>query len=171
MRTDVSGMPIEWVTYQDAVRLYFNSQIAYTCGSNIMTIHGGINAITNSRSKLEINSIISTYGSNKKHVDQYAPPLNNRTLFNRDDHLCLYCGLKFSSDNLSRDHVTPLFQGGKELATKIMDNMPFKNIGSTLTGLVSGFGGDLTDSMNESFTGGQFKNMLTNVKVPSLLAP
>ena len=45
-----------------------------------------------------------------------------------------------------------------------MDNMPFKNIGSKLTGIVSGFGGNLTDSMNESFTGGQFKNMLTNVQ-------
>ena len=39
-------MPIEWITYQDAVRLYFNNQIAYTCGSNIMTIYGGINAKT-----------------------------------------------------------------------------------------------------------------------------
>ena len=38
LRTDVSGMPLEWLTYQQAVKLYFNSQIAYTCGSNIMTI-------------------------------------------------------------------------------------------------------------------------------------
>ncbi len=120
LRTDVSGMPIEWVTYQDAVRLYFNSQIAYTCGSNIMTIYGGINAKTNNRSTLEINSIISTYGNNKKLVDQYAPPLNNRTLFKRDDHLCLYCGNKFDSKNLSRDHVTPLFQGGKDLWANVV---------------------------------------------------
>ena len=84
LRTDVSGMPLEWVTYQDAVRLYFNSQISYTCGSNIMTIRGGINAITNKRSKVDVNSIIATYGSNKTLIDHYAPPLNNRTLFKRD---------------------------------------------------------------------------------------
>ena len=47
LRTDVSGMPLEWLTYQQAVKLYFNSQIAYTCGSNIMTIRGGINAKSN----------------------------------------------------------------------------------------------------------------------------
>lgn len=120
LRTDVSGMPLEWVAYQDAVRLYFNDQIAYTCGSNIMTIHGGINAITNLRSKVEVNSIIATYGNNKILTDQYAPPLNNTTLFKRDNHLCLYCGNKFRSENLSRDHVTPLFQGGKDIWVNVV---------------------------------------------------
>ena len=95
LRTDVSGMPLEWVTYQHAVRLYFNSQIAYTCGSNIMTIRGGINAKSNKRSTVDVNSIIATYGNNKTLNYKYAPPLNNRTLFKRDDHLCLYCGNKF----------------------------------------------------------------------------
>ncbi len=113
-------MPLEWVAYQDAVRLYFNDQIAYTCGSNIMTIHGGINAITNLRSKVEVNSIIATYGNNKILTDQYAPPLNNTTLFKRDNHLCLYCGNKFRSENLSRDHVTPLFQGGKDIWVNVV---------------------------------------------------
>ena len=120
LRTDVSGMPLEWVTYQDAVRLYFNDQIAYTCGSNIMTIRGGINAITNLRSKVDVNSIIATYGNNKILSEQYAPPLNNTTLFKRDDHLCLYCGNKFKTEDLSRDHVTPLFQGGKDLWVNVV---------------------------------------------------
>ena len=120
LRTDVSGMPLEWVAYQDAVRLYFNDQIAYTCGSNIMTIRGGINAITNLRSKVDVNSIIATYGNNKILSEQYAPPLNNTTLFRRDDHLCLYCGNKFKTEDLSRDHVTPLFQGGRDLWVNVV---------------------------------------------------
>lgn len=120
LRTDVSGMPLDWVTYQDAVRLYFNDQIAYTCGSNIMTIRGGINAITNLRSKVEVNSIIATFGNNKSLSEQYAPPLNNTTLFRRDDHLCLYCGNKFKTEDLSRDHVTPLFQGGRDLWVNVV---------------------------------------------------
>ena len=120
LRTDVSGMPLEWVTYQDAVRLYFNDQIAYTCGNNIMTIRGGINAITNKRSKVDVNSIIATFGNNKTLLEQYAPPLNNTTLFRRDDHLCLYCGNKFKTEDLSRDHVTPLFQGGRDLWVNVV---------------------------------------------------
>ena len=29
LRTDVSGMPLEWIDYRDAVRLHFMGQIAY----------------------------------------------------------------------------------------------------------------------------------------------
>ena len=120
LRTDVSGMPIEWVSFKDAVRFHFNSQIAYTCGADIMEIHGGINAKTDTRSIVNVNSIIATFGSNKTLANNYESPLNNRTLFNRDNHICLYCGNKFSPINLSRDHVTPLFQGGKDLWVNVV---------------------------------------------------
>ena len=113
-------MPIEWVSFKDAVRLHFNSQIAYTCGTDIMVIHGGINAKTDTRSIVNVNSIIATFGSNKTLANNYESPLNNRTLFNRDNHICLYCGNKFSPINLSRDHVTPLFQGGKDLWVNVV---------------------------------------------------
>jgi hypothetical protein len=113
-------MPIEWVSFKDAVRFHFNSQIAYTCGADIMVIHGGINAKTDTRSIVNVNSIIATFGSNKTLVNNNESPLNNRTLFNRDNHICLYCGNKFSPINLSRDHVTPLFQGGKDLWVNVV---------------------------------------------------
>ena len=85
-----------------------------------MTIRGGINAKSNKRSKVDVNSIIATYGSNKTLIDKYAPPLNNRTLFKRDNHVCMYCGNKFRSENLSRDHITPLYQGGKDLWVNVV---------------------------------------------------
>ena len=40
------------------------------------------------------------------------PPLNNRTLFKRDANLCLYCGMRFMTRDLTRDHITPVSQGG-----------------------------------------------------------
>jgi len=33
LRTDVSGMPLEWVDYREAARLYHTDQVAYTCGT------------------------------------------------------------------------------------------------------------------------------------------
>ena len=96
LRTDVSGMPLEWLTYQQAVKLYFNSQIAYTCGSNIMTIRGGINAKSNKRSTVDVNSIIATYGSNKTLIDKYAPPLNNRTLLKEIIMYVCIVGINFA---------------------------------------------------------------------------
>ncbi|HET9331455.1 MAG TPA: hypothetical protein VFO23_13090, partial [Steroidobacteraceae bacterium] len=33
LRTDVAGMPLEWIDYKEAARLYHQEQVAYTCGS------------------------------------------------------------------------------------------------------------------------------------------
>jgi hypothetical protein len=32
LRADVAGMPLEWIDYKEAARLYHQEQIAYTCG-------------------------------------------------------------------------------------------------------------------------------------------
>ena len=46
LRTDQGGVPLEWINYQDAVRLYYMEQVAFTCGSLLYEVHGGYNAIT-----------------------------------------------------------------------------------------------------------------------------
>jgi 5-methylcytosine-specific restriction endonuclease McrA len=112
LRTDVSGMPLEWINYQEAVKLYHAEQVAYTCGTLLYRVHGGINARSGRRSVIEVNSIIATQGPNRTLYRGYTPPLNNPALFKRDAHLCLYCGGEFPERDLSRDHVTPLSQGG-----------------------------------------------------------
>jgi hypothetical protein len=86
-----------------------------------LQVHGGINARTGQRSELELNSIIATYGS--KHGlfgESYVPPLNNPTLFRRDNHICLYCGERFAAHDLSRDHVIPLVKGGRDRWTNVV---------------------------------------------------
>lgn len=115
LRTDAAGMPLEWIDFQDAVRLYHLGQVAYTCGVPLYEVHGGHNALTGRRSVIEVNSILATHGENhnllRRH-GQYTPPLSNPALFARDAHLCLYCGNRFHARDLSRDHVTPLSRGG-----------------------------------------------------------
>ncbi|NKN32946.1 HNH endonuclease [Marichromatium bheemlicum] len=117
LRTDLAGMPLEWVDYRVAARLYYLGQVAYACGHTLFRLHGGINAHTRLRSQLVIHSIIATYGGHQtiaKQQDDYVPPLSNRTLFQRDDHICLYCGQRFSARHLSRDHVRPTSKGGED---------------------------------------------------------
>ncbi len=123
LRTDVAGMPLEWIGYQDAVRLYHLGQVAYTCGTLLYRIHGGTNARTGRRSLIEVNSIIATVGNNHalaKARDHYVPPLNNQALFKRDGRLCLYCGQRFADRDLSRDHVTPLSRGGDDVWSNVV---------------------------------------------------
>ncbi len=123
LRTDASGMPLEWVNYQDAVRLYHLGQVAYSCGTHLYTVHGGICARTGRRSQIKVNSIIATNGSNRvllRNRGHYVPPLNNPALFRRDAHLCMYCGTRFQVSDLSRDHITPISQKGADVWTNVV---------------------------------------------------
>jgi len=117
LRTDVAGLPLEWIGYQDAVRLYSLEQVAYTLGQVLFDLHGGINAASGRRSRLEIHSIVATYGKSiaaRRLNEGYIPPVSNAALFKRDAYLCLYCGERFMARNLSRDHIRPTSQGGSD---------------------------------------------------------
>jgi hypothetical protein len=105
LRTDVSGMPLEWVDYREAARLYHTEQVAYTCGTMLYRLYGGTSASTGLRTIVDVNSIIATLGV---------------TLFRRDAYLCLYCGARFSYSLLSRDHVTPFSRGGQDLWSNVV---------------------------------------------------
>jgi hypothetical protein len=115
LRTDVAGMPLEWIDYREAVRLYHAEQVAYDCGTRLYSVFGGFSAVDGTRSRIDVNSIIATYGTSKslsKNREKYVPPLNNRTLFKRDANLCLYCGMRYMTRDLTRDHITPVSHGG-----------------------------------------------------------
>ena len=117
LRTDAAGMPLDWVTYREAVHCYHLGQVLYSCGKPLYTVHGGLNSLSGQQSTIEVNSIIATAGraQDKYHNrDCYTPPLANKTLFARDAHLCLYCGNEFSRSELSRDHVRPVSQQGAD---------------------------------------------------------
>jgi 5-methylcytosine-specific restriction endonuclease McrA len=123
LRTDIAGMPLEWIDYRDAVRLYHTEQVAYVCGSPIYRIRGGYSARTGLRSVIEVSSIVATHGDTmtvERNRDRYTPPLNNRTLFKRDANLCLYCAKQFQTSGLTRDHITPISLGGHDAWTNVV---------------------------------------------------
>ncbi|MEL7025405.1 MAG: HNH endonuclease [Pseudomonadota bacterium] len=122
LRTDVAGMPLEWIDYREAARLYHTGQVAYACGSLLYTIRGGYSALDGSRSQVEVNSIIATHGTHQglaERRDAYTPPLNNRTLFKRDANICQYCAQRFPNSELTRDHITPISQHGEDRWTNV----------------------------------------------------
>ena len=117
LRTDVAGMPLEWIDYREAARLYHMEQVAYQVGSLLYRLYGGTNARSGSRTVVEVSSIIATVGHSHNPGNMradYTPPLNNQTLFRRDGHICMYCGMRFPSSQLSRDHIRPFSQGGHD---------------------------------------------------------
>jgi hypothetical protein len=115
LRTDVAGMPLEWIDYREAARLYHMEQVAYSCGSLLYRLFGGTNALSGLRTMVEVNSIVATIGHSHNPGNMradYTPPLNNQTLFRRDGHICMYCGMRFPFlAAVARSH--PAFQPGR----------------------------------------------------------
>lgn len=123
LRTDIAGMPLEWIDYKAAAGLYHAGQVAYSCGSPIYTLRGGYNARTGIRSLIEVSSIVATTGdtyAKERNSERYTPPLNNRTLFRRDANVCMYCAVRFPSSELTRDHIKPISLGGTDRWTNVI---------------------------------------------------
>ncbi|MEW9796763.1 HNH endonuclease [Alteromonas sp. CYL-A6] len=117
LRLNKAGMPQEWIDPEHAARLYCQDKVLFELGSQSCTLHGGWNAM-GVQSVLELSSIIACDGKVTDTSGSIA--LNNRYLFRRDNHLCLYCGQKFTPSQLTRDHILPRSRGGKDCWTNVV---------------------------------------------------
>ncbi len=109
LRLNKGGVPVAWITQEEAATLAVKEQIVWSLGDNAFTLHGGYNSL-GERSVLHLPSIMACDGDIDRPV--LTPSLSNRTLFRRDDHFCMYCGNQFTDKELTRDHVVPVSQGG-----------------------------------------------------------
>ncbi|MBF2759314.1 MAG: HNH endonuclease [Ectothiorhodospiraceae bacterium AqS1] len=115
LRLDIAGRPLRWIPWQTAVVLMSREMVAWSAGERSFTFRGGINRLTGHRSKITVSSIVAVKGKDRDgEGERLTPPLSNRELFLRDDHLCMYCGNEFPAQLLTRDHLIPLSQGGKD---------------------------------------------------------
>lgn len=112
LRLNIAGKPLEWLHWQEAATLHARGLVGWTLGDPLYTLRGGTSRQLGKPSELTLYPIIACEGKiNPK--PRAAPPLTNRALFRRDQHLCLYCGNSFGDGQLTRDHVIPISRGGK----------------------------------------------------------
>jgi len=114
LRLDANGTPMKWILWQEAICLHARERIVWTAGENKFILHGGHSRLSGAQTTVELNSIIAVRGENKHAFKNRIPPLNNRELFRRDQHICLYCGKHTTDKKLTRDHIVPVAQGGKD---------------------------------------------------------
>lgn len=112
LRLNLSGVPTSWLTREQAAMLYAKNLVKWELGETPMDIFGGTNR-SGEQSKMALSPVIATAG------EVYSPgklrSLNNRMLFRRDSYRCMYCGDQFVYGELTRDHVMPRGQGGKDM--------------------------------------------------------
>ncbi|MDR3415210.1 MAG: HNH endonuclease [Nevskia sp.] len=111
LKLDKGGMPVAWIRWQTAATLYARKRVCWEAGEERFVIRGGISSRTGRQSELSIGSIIAV-ADRSRRFEGNAPLLTNRTLFQRDRNLCLYCGSQFHVSELTRDHVVPASRGG-----------------------------------------------------------
>src|SRR5690625_1284675 len=114
LRLDIAGTPTAWISWQEAVVLYVKEMVTWTTGNTTYRIRGGVSRLSGQQSRIELSSIIACKGKMTEHKYGAVPPLNNRELFHRDHHTCLYCMGSFRESQLTRDHVIPRCQGGSD---------------------------------------------------------
>jgi 5-methylcytosine-specific restriction endonuclease McrA len=120
LRLDTAGRPIKWIDWQEAANIYARDCVAWTAGDHSFQLHGGMSRLTGEQTLLDVNSIIAVKGESRLHRQKLIPPLNNRELFRRDHHTCLYCGKTLSDIQLTRDHVRPLSKNGRDVWSNVV---------------------------------------------------
>ncbi len=113
LKLDMSGMPVAWIDWTAAVSLYARDRVRWEAGQRRFRVYGGFNARTGLRSSMDLGSIIAVADRSRRFA-RGVPLLSNRTLFERDRYLCLYCGRQFGAPQLTRDHVQPRCRGGRD---------------------------------------------------------
>ena len=114
LRLDVTGKPVRWIPWQETVCLYTRQMVAWTAGEHTFRLRGGYSRLSGLQTVVEINSIVAVRGEYRRSFREMVPPLNNRALFRRDGHICLYCGQQHRDWDLTRDHVVPMSRGGDD---------------------------------------------------------
>ena len=119
---DVSGQPGRWINYEQSAYYYAKDRVAWSMSPVDFVLRGGTNAKTGERSVLTINTIIAVRGQvhAKRAHRMHIPPLDNKALFRRDRNICAYCGEYFRNSDLTRDHVIPKGQGGKDFWNNVV---------------------------------------------------
>jgi hypothetical protein len=112
---DVGGIPRQWLNLEQAILYHAKGQVAWSLGDTIAKFRGGLQN-DGTESYLETPSIIAIRGGEGFNPAKLGTVvLSNKTLFGRDRHVCAYCGNHFTSNHLSRDHITPVSRGGENI--------------------------------------------------------
>ena len=114
LKLSAQGLPQSWISLEQAVTHYAAEEVRWEAGGQVAIFRGGHNAVTGAQSIIEVNSIIGTKGVPSINPFELRPGLTNAKLFARDRNVCAYCGAHHHETELTREHIIPFAQNGRD---------------------------------------------------------
>jgi hypothetical protein len=114
LKLSAQGLPQSWISLEQAVTHYAAEEVRWEVGAQVALFRGGHNARTGAQSMIRVNSIIGTRGVPNINPFNLRPGLTNAKLFARDRNVCAYCGGLFHEEDLTREHIIPFAQNGRD---------------------------------------------------------
>ncbi len=114
LQLDVSGRPQAWISAKEAAVIYASDGVAWTLGNAFTVLRGGVQRRTGLQSRIEVHPIIAVRGAVPTRAWRQTPAISNPKLFARDRQVCAYCGHRFHTDDLTREHIVPTSRGGAD---------------------------------------------------------
>src|SRR6185369_11368935 len=103
---NASFEPLHIVSLQRAIQLLFQGKVEVVEESD--------HEVRTVRMTIKVPAVLRllTYVpiSKKKHIVRFS----RMNIFLRDEHVCQYCGGRFTKSHLTLDHVIPIVQGGRK---------------------------------------------------------
>lgn len=114
LKLSAQGLPQSWISLEQAVLHYAADEVRWEVGAQVALFRGGHNAMTGEQSQIAVSSIIGTKGVPNINPFDLKPGLTNGKLFARDRNVCAYCGDLFHEEELTREHIIPFAQNGRD---------------------------------------------------------
>ena len=114
LKLSAQGLPQSWISLEQAVLHYAAHEVRWEVGEQVALFRGGHNAVTGEQSSIAVSSIIGTKGVPNINPFDLKPGLTNSKLFSCDRNVCAYCGNHFHEEELTREHIIPFAQNGKD---------------------------------------------------------
>jgi hypothetical protein len=116
LQLDIAGNPQNWLSLEGAAKYIVTGDVAWSLAPIVGSLSTGVSRMTGQQTILEIPSIIATRGKPNFDPAGRVPALgnDNTPLFQRDRHMCAFCGDVFKDKDLSREHIVPKSKGGKD---------------------------------------------------------
>jgi 5-methylcytosine-specific restriction endonuclease McrA len=103
---NVGHMPIDVITWQDAITDWCNGRAEIVCSYDDVWLHSA-------NSKMQCPSVIVKIDSKPSSHDIVKTlPFNRRNILERDKYECAYCSRSLSMSTMTVDHVFPTSRGG-----------------------------------------------------------